>query len=196
MIKEIVKEKDIKFQIGDVLVLRFGYTTKWESFSVEERKAKASHGAAAIGLEQTEEMCRFLYENHFSAVCGDTVALEAWPPQNYDWCIHDHLLGRWGVPIGTLLDLRYAVIRPAGYRRDVVSGEAGRRVPQAQSVHVLPVRFSSLLDSSTDDSAARPRRSTKQPPSRACRMLWPSCEMSRTISSCQWNVPCKAINRL
>jgi hypothetical protein len=56
-----------------------------------------------IGVEQSEEMLRWIWEN-FSAVAGDQPAFEAWPTQK-EWHMHEILLAGWGCPIGELFDL-------------------------------------------------------------------------------------------
>jgi hypothetical protein len=47
-----------------------------------------------------------MYDLHLSAVVGDTVAFEAWPPDLHSsWCLHEWLLVHWGTPIGEMWDL-------------------------------------------------------------------------------------------
>jgi len=56
-----------------------------------------------VGLQQSEEMLRWIWEN-FSAVAGDQPSLECWPTQK-DWHLHEILLAGWGCPIGELFHL-------------------------------------------------------------------------------------------
>lgn len=56
-----------------------------------------------VGLEQSEEMLCWIWEN-FSAVAGDQPSLECWPTQK-DWSLHEVLLAGWGCPIGELFHL-------------------------------------------------------------------------------------------
>lgn len=74
-----------------------------------------------IGLQANENTVRWLYDQHFAAVAGDTVAFEAWPPvmskkqepeeivngkeEEKTWCLHEWLLTEWGTPIGEMWDL-------------------------------------------------------------------------------------------
>jgi len=74
--------------------------------------ARASEGKApgsnAIGVQASDASVRWLYEQHFSAVAGDAVAFEAWPPvtsAKQGCCLHEWLLVQWGTPIGELWDL-------------------------------------------------------------------------------------------
>jgi hypothetical protein len=105
-LQECAKEQNLTFQPGDILLIRFGYTKAWESFDVEKRKATAAGKTMSVGLQQSEEICRFLWDNHFAAVAADNVGLEVVPFSNVDWCIHDHLLAKWGVPIDESLVLQ------------------------------------------------------------------------------------------
>jgi hypothetical protein len=69
--------------------------------SEAERKKGTQESSAAIGMEGSEKSVRWLYDHHFAAVVGDTVAFESWPPKLTDgWCLHEWLLVQWGTPIG------------------------------------------------------------------------------------------------
>ncbi|KAH7099752.1 hypothetical protein BKA62DRAFT_708752 [Auriculariales sp. MPI-PUGE-AT-0066] len=56
-----------------------------------------------IGVEQTPEIIKWIWES-FSAVAGDTLAFECWPPVK-EVVLHEILLSGWGCPIGELFDL-------------------------------------------------------------------------------------------
>jgi kynurenine formamidase len=91
---------------GDILIIRSGYT-KWHDYaSPEERKRGTQENAVAIGIQNNEETVRWLYDRHFAAVAGDTIAFEAWPPpMETGWCVHEWLLVQFGTPIGELWNL-------------------------------------------------------------------------------------------
>lgn len=79
-----------------------------------------------IGLDQSEPILRFIWEN-LSAIAGDQPSLECWPPPisplsassphssarreeqqgkyGRTWSLHEILLAGWGCPIGELFDL-------------------------------------------------------------------------------------------
>jgi hypothetical protein len=104
---------------------------RWHNYAPpEERKNGTQVNSQAIGLQNNEATVRWLYDHHFAAVAGDTVAFEAWPPPmetgtramnppHYDsrdillisdscftgWCLHEWLLTEWGTPIGEMWDL-------------------------------------------------------------------------------------------
>lgn len=111
---------------GDILCIRSGYATvaftdtitpastnpssryvRWHNYaSPEERQNGTQTNSRAIGLQNNETTVRWLYDHHFAAVAGDTVAFEAWPPpMETGWCLHEWLLTEWGTPIGEMWDL-------------------------------------------------------------------------------------------
>ena len=71
-----------------------------------ERKSGTQDHSVAIGLQANEKTVRWLYDRHFAALVGDTVAFEAWPPKFEEgWCLHEWLLTHWGTAIGEMWDL-------------------------------------------------------------------------------------------
>ena len=62
-----------------------------------------------MGVESTEDMLRWLWDNQFSAVASDMVAFESSPVGraeiNQGTVLHQWLLSGWGMPIGEILDL-------------------------------------------------------------------------------------------
>ena len=47
----------------------------------------------SAGIDQTEEMKRFLWDTHFAAVASDMPSLERWPPVEGVPHLHQTLLG-------------------------------------------------------------------------------------------------------
>jgi kynurenine formamidase len=91
---------------GDILLVRSGYVRWHDHASPTERKRGTQENAVAIGLQNNETTVRWLYDHHFAAVAGDTVAFEAWPPpMESGFCLHEFLLCQWGTPIGELWNL-------------------------------------------------------------------------------------------
>ncbi|KAH9857444.1 hypothetical protein C2E23DRAFT_274240 [Lenzites betulinus] len=98
------KKQGVTFRRGDILILRVGFIKSFTEASVEERTALASRPDSFAGIEQTEDMKRFL-DNHFAAIASDQPALESWPPAEGVQHLHQTLLGMWGMPIGEFFDL-------------------------------------------------------------------------------------------
>ncbi|KAL1306058.1 hypothetical protein AAFC00_004184 [Neodothiora populina] len=103
---ETMKYQGLEPRPADILIVRSGYV-RWHNYSnSEERKRGTRDNNTAIGVQNNEDTVRWLYDNHFSAVAGDTVAFEAWPPPfEAGWCLHEWLLVQWGTPIGEMWDL-------------------------------------------------------------------------------------------
>ncbi|KAJ7581048.1 hypothetical protein C8J56DRAFT_958929 [Mycena floridula] len=100
-----VKKQGVKFRQGDILIIRAGFIQKYNASTVEEREALGSKPETFAGIEQSEDMKRFLWNNHFAAIASDQPALERWPcPEGMEH-MHQTLLGLWGMPIGEMFDL-------------------------------------------------------------------------------------------
>lgn len=100
-------------------MIRSGYVRRHNRATPEERKA-GTYGWAgqAIGLASNETTVRWLYDRHFAAHVGDTVALEAWPPnENADFFVHEWSLVFWGAPIGELWDLEQLALECERHQR-------------------------------------------------------------------------------
>ncbi|KAJ7061472.1 putative cyclase-domain-containing protein [Mycena amicta] len=95
----------VKFRRGDILILRVGFIKKYYEASQEERDALGTLQETFAGIEQSEDMKRFLWNNHFAAIASDQPALECWPPPEGPTHLHQTLLGLWGMPIGEFFDL-------------------------------------------------------------------------------------------
>lgn len=105
-LEEVLKFQGTTLRPADILIVRSGYV-RWHNFANGEERMKGTReNSTAIGLAGNEEMVRWLYDHHFAAVAGDTVAFEAWPPEfENGWCLHEWLLTQWGTPIGEMWDL-------------------------------------------------------------------------------------------
>jgi kynurenine formamidase len=99
------KKQGVTFRQGDILLLRVGFIQKYYQASTEERSVLAGKTEELAGIEQSEEMMQFLWNNHFAAIASDQPALERWPPAEGTRFLHETLLGLWGMPIGEMFDL-------------------------------------------------------------------------------------------
>ncbi len=62
-------------------------------------------GMPFAGVEQSDDMKRFMWNHHFAAVAGDSPAFEARPTRKGETMLHETFLAMWGMPIGELFDL-------------------------------------------------------------------------------------------
>ena len=109
-LQRLVDENGIESQTGDILFLRIGYTSAYNALSPAEQDALAERPRAEFAVvESTTEVLRWLWENHFAAVAGDSPAFESSPvdrPEiNPNTVLHQWLLAGWGMPIGEQFDL-------------------------------------------------------------------------------------------
>ncbi|OAG42762.1 hypothetical protein AYO21_03045 [Fonsecaea monophora] len=92
---------------GDILMIRSGYVKRHNESTSQEREACTfGIGKPAIGIAADEETVAWMYDQHFAAHVGDTVAFEAWPPSPArEYSFHNWSLVWWGTPLGELWDL-------------------------------------------------------------------------------------------
>ncbi|KAG6827311.1 hypothetical protein H0H92_012359 [Tricholoma furcatifolium] len=109
----------VTFRQGDILILRVGFIQKYYAVAQEERDSLGAREETFAGIEQSEDMKRFLWcvesflfrrcysasNNHFAAIASDQPALERWPTPEGVPHMHQTLLGLWGMPIGEFFDL-------------------------------------------------------------------------------------------
>ncbi|KAH7125721.1 hypothetical protein B0J11DRAFT_529102 [Dendryphion nanum] len=106
-ILEIAEECGIEFRTGDVLFVRFGVTKEWDGVMTRDDKEAYSKNTSPehVGVEATEVMLEWIWDTGFSAVAGDAVGFEVYPPRDLSVLLHEYLLAGWGMPIGELFDL-------------------------------------------------------------------------------------------
>ncbi|KAF2100696.1 hypothetical protein NA57DRAFT_36901 [Rhizodiscina lignyota] len=103
-VQAIAEEQGLKFRPGDILLVRTGFTKKYEESSREERLRINSVGEY-VGVDSSPECVEWLWNNHFAAVAGDSIGFEAWPAKDVKYRLHDTLLAMWGMPLGEMWDL-------------------------------------------------------------------------------------------
>ncbi|KAH8117642.1 putative cyclase-domain-containing protein [Phellopilus nigrolimitatus] len=99
------KDQGVEFKQADILLIRMGFTKRYYESSQAEKDKLATSGESFAGVEQSEEMKRFLWNNHFAAVASDQPAFERWPPVEWEKLMHQTIIGLWGMPIGEIFDL-------------------------------------------------------------------------------------------
>lgn len=99
------RAQGVKFRRGDILILRVGFIKKYYEVSQPERDALQLRSETFAGIEQSEDMKRFLWNNHFAAIASDQPSLECWPVPEGTPHMHQTLLGLWGMPIGEFFDV-------------------------------------------------------------------------------------------
>ncbi|HEX3679810.1 MAG TPA: cyclase family protein, partial [Galbitalea sp.] len=110
-------------QPGDILLVRTGWIG-WYLGQTPERKTELGTfvGLVTPGLDPSEAMARWLWDNHFASAAADNPSLEIWPigshtdpvllaeinadlTRDYEMLLHSRLLPMLGFPIGELFAL-------------------------------------------------------------------------------------------
>lgn len=111
-IEKVAAYQHVKFQPGDILIVRFGVTEVLDSLSGEEQRAAMASGEVC-GLDGSKDMARWLWDKRFAAVASDNLAVEAIPSiidgdvQRLPHLIlHQWCLSLLGIPLGELWYLR------------------------------------------------------------------------------------------
>ncbi|THV05096.1 hypothetical protein K435DRAFT_826597 [Dendrothele bispora CBS 962.96] len=103
-LNKCIEHQGVKLEQGDILFVRMGWVDWYEHANVEERVKTQKGPLNAVGVRQTMEEVKWLWDHHFAAVACDAPAFEA-RPATQEWNLHDYLLALWGTPIGELFDL-------------------------------------------------------------------------------------------
>lgn len=103
----VARDQGVQFQVGDILFVRSGWVEWYLGLSQEERTQLAQRTHKAVGVSQGEDTLRYLWNHHFAAVAGDTIAFEAFPPHPEHGFMHETFLGLWGMPIGEMFYLEH-----------------------------------------------------------------------------------------
>ncbi|ORY03953.1 putative cyclase-domain-containing protein [Clohesyomyces aquaticus] len=102
-LEAVAKEQGVTFMPGDLLIVRSGWIKWYNEHGQEDRIKYITNGKEYVGVEGSEETVEWLWNHHFSAIAGDAIGFEAWPPK-LPRRIHDNI-SLWGMPIGELWDL-------------------------------------------------------------------------------------------
>jgi kynurenine formamidase len=96
----------ITWQPGDVLLLHTGFLGWYrrQDTAVRERLAEPRQ-LAAVGLDRSEDMARYLWNAHIAAVASDNPSVEVWPidvaPESMPFgFLHRILIGQFGMALG------------------------------------------------------------------------------------------------
>jgi sugar/nucleoside kinase (ribokinase family)/kynurenine formamidase len=121
----------ITWRPGDVMLLHTGFLEWYLNQESAVRTAVAIEPFPSVGLAHGEEMVRYLWDSHVSAIAADNPAVEAWPPAEGAFgSLHRCLIGRFGMALGELLVLaKLAAACRAQSRYEVFFTAAPLNVP-------------------------------------------------------------------
>jgi kynurenine formamidase len=97
------RRSGVEFRAGDIVVIHTGFAAWFMDRSPVER-IKGQRALATPGIAHGEDMCRYLWDSHVSALVSDTFAVEAFPvdrstPTGF---MHRILIGQFGMALGEL----------------------------------------------------------------------------------------------
>ncbi len=98
------KRSGVEYQPGDVLLIHTGFAA-WFASQPPAERWKQNRAPSTPGVAQGEEMCRYLWDSHVSAVASDTFAVEATPfpdRERVTGFLHRILIGQFGMALGEL----------------------------------------------------------------------------------------------
>lgn len=104
-LKQIIKEYNITVREGDILFVRVGLHQEYKQLTTAERFKAAENSFVSAGVEQSPQVLKWIWNNHFVAVASDAPAFEVSPFVDPEHNFHEWGLAGWGVPIGELFDL-------------------------------------------------------------------------------------------
>lgn len=137
-ILEIAKECNITFQKGDILFVRIGVTKEWDTIMTDTQKQQYSNNPKPehAGVEATTDVLRWLWDTGFSAIAGDAISWEVYPPQS-ELFLHEYVLAGWGMPIGESSNSQDRNGLILEYRRALRFGRARTYLSGASAVELL-----------------------------------------------------------
>lgn len=104
--KKIAETSGIVFQPGDILFVRIGMTKEWDGgMTTAQKEAYAAQSSPKhAGVEATDDVLRWIWDNKFAAVAGDAISWEVYPPTG-ELFLHEYLIAGWGMPVGEMFNL-------------------------------------------------------------------------------------------
>lgn len=105
LIERAAEHQGIVFSQGDILCLHFGWMESYFGLTPDEQSTTIGRTTFA-GLEGSEDVARFLWDQHFAAVVCDNPAVEVSPGDAKVGSLHRRLIPMVGMVFGELFDFR------------------------------------------------------------------------------------------
>jgi kynurenine formamidase len=93
----------VEYEPGDVLIIHTGFSAGYLELSEADR-ARVVQYQTAPGIAGGEEMCKYLWDSHISAIASDSYAVEVSPVDvsSATGFLHRMLIGQFGMALGEL----------------------------------------------------------------------------------------------
>lgn len=108
-LRAAAEHSGIEHRPGDLVVLYTGFE-QWYAGTGRDIRDGLPHDLASPGIEATEEMARYLWDIHCTAIVSDNYSVEAWPATFEEGTapfgfLHQMLIGSFGMALGELWHL-------------------------------------------------------------------------------------------
>jgi len=112
-LEDIAVHQGTTLKLGDILIVRTGYTEDLGAANGEEQGKLLGTGRSA-GIAGNVDSARWFWNHHFAAVAGDAIGFECIPSKREDGTdgtmaelvLHQYFLSLFGLNIGELWDLK------------------------------------------------------------------------------------------
>ncbi|KIW16078.1 hypothetical protein PV08_06129 [Exophiala spinifera] len=83
MLEMAAEQDNLTFRRGDILFVRVGVTREWDTVMTRGDKIAYANSPNPqhAGVEGTEEMARWIWDQGFAAVASDAISFEVYPPK-------------------------------------------------------------------------------------------------------------------
>jgi len=80
VVEDAAAEQGVTFQVGDILLLRFGFLDHYFHIATDDERRALPTAMRSAGLLQSHDTLAWLWDHQFALVAADNVALECLPP--------------------------------------------------------------------------------------------------------------------
>lgn len=96
----------VELRPGDIILLHTGFA-QWYQEQPDDVKLSLPRHLTTAGVDRTEDVARYLWDTHASAIAADNFAVEVWPPDRSPDAgpfgfLHRMLIGQFGMALGEL----------------------------------------------------------------------------------------------
>ncbi|KAI8371984.1 hypothetical protein EDC96DRAFT_501141 [Choanephora cucurbitarum] len=103
-LEQVAAYQQVQFELGDILLIRTGWTARYEQGGPEVEALAGDHWPLCAGIQAGEKTYRWIWDHQFSAIATDAIPVEALPFDVED-CCHSVLNGGFGMMLGEMFYL-------------------------------------------------------------------------------------------
>lgn len=103
LLDDVARAQDTQLSAGDILCVRTGWIARYRELTAEQKNSFDPPYQFA-GLDGSEQVARWLWDQHVAALAVDNPAVEVSPGDPKVGSLHRRVLPLLGLPLGELLD--------------------------------------------------------------------------------------------